>query len=224
MSTIARLLIILITVAASTSGRSLDYGLTQPPPPLQPSRSSQQKIVFFMSDMLGGATPSTEPEPKTDSQPDFSYPAGTPLPEPSANLPAGGSGGESGSWVPYISDLQGLEVGVVTVIDEDLREGSAAQSPFVGRARGIYVAVPGDSAGHMMAMTARFADSEPDDSLRFFGIHQSGSSASHIAVIGGTGRYDGANGYATVKRVSALGSNSATGPAQKNLLITIFLS
>ncbi|CAA7389566.1 unnamed protein product [Spirodela intermedia] len=223
MSTIARLLTILITITTTTSGRSLDYGLTQPPPPPPPPpRSSHQHIVFFMSDMLDGGTPSTEPEPNIDNQPVINNPVGTPSPEPSANLPAAGGGGESSSWVPYISDLQGLEVGVITVIDEDLREGSAVQSPFVGRARGIYVAVPGDSGSHMMAMTARFADGEPEDSLRFFGIYQSESSASHIAVIGGTGRYDGANGYATVKRINAL--VSSTGPAEKKLLLTVFLS
>ncbi|KAK2637559.1 hypothetical protein Ddye_032351 [Dipteronia dyeriana] len=37
------------------------------------------------------------------------------------------------------------------------------------------------------------------DGLRFFEVYRKDGAESHIAVIGGTGKYNGANGYATVK-------------------------
>ncbi|KAL7589902.1 hypothetical protein Lser_V15G36302 [Lactuca serriola] len=40
------------------------------------------------------------------------------------------------------------------------------------------------------------------DQLRFFGVHRADvNHESHVAIIGGTGKYDGANGYATLKVV-----------------------
>ena len=127
-------------------------------------------------------------------------------------------------------------MGTVLVIDEDLFDGAAAgfrQSMSVlGKAKGVCVANSEDrssSSSHMMAMTTSFGgggDDQFKDSLRLFGVVKTDIPESHIAVIGGTGKYDGANGYATVKALTAGGIGSAEGSegASKPLLFNVYLS
>ena len=116
------------------------------------------------------------------------------------------NGSEPEDLLSYLSHLQGLKIGAITAINEDMTQDFTGKYPFLGRVRGVYVAVPVDSDEQIIAMTARFVGGEGEDSLRFYGIRQSGSTPSHITVIGGTGRYDGANGCATLKRVGDVGN------------------
>ncbi|XP_031115845.1 dirigent protein 25-like [Ipomoea triloba] len=113
---------------------------------------------------------------------------------------------------PAAATLRELELGTVVAIDEEVYS-SAAASALVGKAEGVYVAASsGDGGSHMMAMTARFVGSgEYEDGLRLFGVLKNDAEESHLAVIGGTGRYDGANGYATVKPLDISGSTSSEG-------------
>lgn len=53
-------------------------------------------------------------------------------------------------------------------------------------------------------------------------VHQ--HDGSHVAVIGGIGMYDGANGYATVKAVNNAGSNAIWEEESKLLRLNIYLS
>ncbi|MQM09110.1 hypothetical protein Taro_041980 [Colocasia esculenta] len=245
MSMIAwcRLLSILITIHRPICARPLDHALPPPPPlPPQPPRNTYQQISVFMSDVLGNGNllPESSEPAGTNTQIPLPKPrglfppvGGVPLPKPSACVPVPVSGpgdhagDQSASWFPYLPSLQALEVGAVTVVDEELREGSLSTAPLVGRARGVYVTIPEDPHDHMMAMTVKFADGEPaENSIRFFGIHRTGAGESHVAVIGGTGKYEGANGYATVKSVGSSNpsSNSGAGPSKKSLRVTVFLS
>ncbi|XP_057489433.1 dirigent protein 16-like [Actinidia eriantha] len=106
--------------------------------------------------------------------------------------------------------LEELEFGTVTVIEEALFEGTFG-GVQVGKAQGMYVASSDDGSNHMMAMTARFASGEYKDGLRLFGVYRTDVLESHVAVIGGTGKYHNANGYATVKTVNLDSSNVKKG-------------
>lgn len=111
----------------------------------------------------------------------------------------------------------------MATIDEEVYSGSV----FVGKAEGVYVAAGsggGSSSSHMMAMTASFVGSdhgEYEDGLRLFGVLKNEAEESHLAVIGGSGRYDGANGYATVKPLN-ISSESGDG-SYKLLHFNVYL-
>ncbi|KAI3950964.1 hypothetical protein MKW92_021342 [Papaver armeniacum] len=129
-----------------------------------------------------------------------------------------------------MATLQGLESGNITPIDEQLILGSLDPlvihtSSVFGKAKGVYVkrsssvSVDDHAKGdHMMAMTVILANNggRPKDSLRFFGVHRITDVESHIAVIGGTGKFQGANGYASVKNITVNLKNL--------LLVTVYLS
>ncbi|OVA18256.1 Plant disease resistance response protein [Macleaya cordata] len=132
---------------------------------------------------------------------------------------------------PAIATLQGLELGTVTPINEQyLIEGPLFGASFFGKAKGVYVksSSDNDEGGHMMAMNVMVASSGYKDSLRFFGVHRTAApDESHIAVIGGTGKFHGANGYATVKTVT-VGlndqENKVFGVKKQLLMFTVYLS
>lgn len=98
---------------------------------------------------------------------------------------------------------------------------------MVGKVRGITVtrSIEGGTTNQeqmmMIAMVASFDENgNMGDSLKFFGLHHSAALESHIAVIGGTGRYFEANGFATVRNVAA-SANEIIG--RQNLLVTVYL-
>ena len=126
---------------------------------------------------------------------------------------------------PARATLQELEFGTVKAIDEEIFKGPSNMSPVLGKAQGIYVASSEDGSSHMMAMTAYLASSDFKDGLRFFGVHQTDVPESHIAIIGGTGKYQGANGYATVKAVDVRSHVGGEGQGtNKVLLFNVYLS
>jgi hypothetical protein len=86
----------------------------------------------------------------------------------------------------------------VTVVDE-LRGRKEFGLPLEGRLEGILVTSLADSSSHMVAVRASFAGDGAEDSLRFFGVRRDDQEESHIAVVGGTGRYSGAAGFAVVR-------------------------
>lgn len=190
-------------------------------------------ITFLMRNVLYG-TPTRPPTAKATTQLPFPKPLGLfppeggipiPVSESDPSTPTTGQSYETlgvsldGLPFPTIATLQELELGTVTPIDEEMLEvRSSAQygsiSRFIGKGQGIYVASSNDGTSHMMAMASYFADSEFNDGLRFFGVHRKDAPESHVAVIGGTGKYDSANGYASVKAVNG----------NMYLLFTVYLS
>jgi hypothetical protein len=206
-----------------------------------------RKITFLMRDVLINVTqPSSKPATTkvTGDQLPFQKPlglfppiGGIPLLGSNPTVPASTAAGLStqtldlsgivGLSFPARATLQELESGTVTVIDQELFKGSSNNmSPMLGKAQGIYVASSEDGSSHMMAMTSYFDDFK--DGLRFFGVHQTDVPESHIAVIGGIGKYQGANGYATVKAVNHVGSPTDDGEGKgtnyKLLLFNVYLS
>ncbi|XP_058182412.1 dirigent protein 24-like [Rhododendron vialii] len=116
-----------------------------------------------------------------------------------------------GNNLPFVSagqlptglTLQQLMFGSITVVDNELTEGHELGSGVVGKAQGFYLASSLDGTSHTLVLTALFhggdGDLAVDDTVSFFGIHRTGSPLSEIAVIGGTGKYENAKGYATIE-------------------------
>ncbi|KAB2063630.1 hypothetical protein ES319_A10G228300v1 [Gossypium barbadense] len=195
------------------------------------------KISFSMPDLLNISHPTTSTlnTPIPFSKPIGFFPPhkGIPIQEPVPKIPGSDSsvqtlsGSNLGMFFPARATLQELEFGAVVTIDANLFDGGIGTngSPL-GKAQGVYVASSEGETSHMMAMTTVFADGGFKDGLRFFGLHRRDVSESHIAVIGGMGKYVGANGYATVKGVE-LRPNSAMTMKQgvnKLLLFNVYLS
>ncbi|KAI9156451.1 hypothetical protein LWI28_006765 [Acer negundo] len=111
----------------------------------------------------------------------------------------------SAGQLPSGSSLQELMFGSITVIDDELTEGHELGSGVVGRAQGFYLASSLDGTSQTLALTALLHNgNEHDhdhivDSISFFGVHRTASPHSHIAVVGGTGKYENAKGYAMVE-------------------------
>ncbi|KGN50510.1 dirigent protein 24 [Cucumis sativus] len=105
--------------------------------------------------------------------------------------------------LPSRVTLQQLMFGSVTVVDDELTEGHELGSAVVGRAQGFYMASSLDGTSQTVALTALFHsgghEHVVEDSISFFGVHRTAMAGSQIAVVGGTGKYENARGYATVE-------------------------
>ncbi|KAJ1286129.1 hypothetical protein BS78_03G329100 [Paspalum vaginatum] len=110
--------------------------------------------------------------------------------------------GHDGSWLRALTRPGALRPGTVTVIDDQLRGRKEFGLPLEGRLQGVLVTSLADSSSHMVAVKAKFAAGDGEDgSLRFFGVRRDDQEESQIAVVGGTGRYSGATGFAVLKAV-----------------------
>ncbi|THG23273.1 dirigent protein 18-like [Camellia sinensis] len=182
-----------------------------------PTHHHHIHLTFYMLDVLSESHHHSQRPVTTKFTGQLPFPkplgffppvGGIPLPDPNPtpvttqtlDLPG------IGISFPARAALEELEFGTVTTIDEALFQG-AFGSVLIGKAQGLYVASSEDGSSHMIAMTASFADGKYKDGLRFFGVHRTDVSESHVAVIGGTGKFDCANGYATIKTMN-LSSNS----------------
>ncbi|KAF2555989.1 hypothetical protein F2Q68_00013040 [Brassica cretica] len=105
----------------------------------------------------------------------------------------------NGGQLPSGSSLQMLMFGTMTVMDNELTEGHELGSGLLGKAQGFYVASAVDGTSQTMAFTAMFESGGYEDSISFFGVHRTAASESHLGVMGGTGKYVNARGYAIVK-------------------------
>ncbi|KAL3732156.1 hypothetical protein ACJRO7_028917 [Eucalyptus globulus] len=232
---LALLVIIIFTIIdQSSSARSLGN-------PAPNGHQSHHTVTFLMRNVLSNISslrPATGKVP--NNQLPFPKPLGLfppskgiPLTQPNNPLGPGVAGSSTGTLdlagtgfsFPAIATLQELELSSVTEINEYLFEGLVFSSRVIGKAQGVYVVSSEDGTSHMMAMTAYFAGNELKDGLRFFGVHRTDVSESHIAVIGGTGLYNGANGYASVKFID--GEYNLSGEDTREsmyLLFTVYLS
>ncbi|KAI3470436.1 hypothetical protein Pfo_027099 [Paulownia fortunei] len=97
--------------------------------------------------------------------------------------------------------LQQLMFGSVTVVDNEITEGHELGSSVLGKAQGFYLTSSSDGSSHTLALTALFhgGDHEILDTVSFFGVHRTATPISHIAIVGGTGKYENAKGYATIE-------------------------
>lgn len=98
--------------------------------------------------------------------------------------------------------LQQLMFGSITVVDNEITEGHELGTSVLGRAQGFYLASSMDGSSHTLALTAMFfhgGEHEIEDSISFFGVHRTATPISHLAIIGGTGKYENTKGYATIE-------------------------
>ncbi|XP_041000400.1 dirigent protein 24-like [Juglans microcarpa x Juglans regia] len=102
--------------------------------------------------------------------------------------------------------LQKLMFGSLTVIDDELSEGHDLGSPVIGKAQGFYLSSSLDGTSQTIAVTVLLHGLSGgdhlqvvEDTISFFGVHRSAMHESQIVVIGGTGKYENAKGYATVE-------------------------
>uniref|UniRef100_A0A2N9HKD8 Dirigent protein n=1 Tax=Fagus sylvatica TaxID=28930 RepID=A0A2N9HKD8_FAGSY len=234
---IASLLFLTLTILSTTSARTLDE---QPPvtnvAPVATTPNSaattttsanadpSHALTFFMHDILGGSKPSAQAmtgivnSPAINGQLPFAKPNGAVLPvnnggsqnNDNNNLPfLAGLGGNAapllqnngasfgninGAQIPSGSTVQKLMFGTMTVFDDELTEGTRAES-------GNYA-----------------------DSLSFFGVHRTGVSESQLAIMGGTGKFVNAKGFATVKTFSDTNQQHETDGVETLLEFTVYVT
>ncbi|KAE9611602.1 putative allene oxide cyclase/dirigent protein [Lupinus albus] len=226
------LLLFMIIINQSSSARTLGNST-----PIH--NHGHHKISFLMPHMLNATQPSEKPAttkltgetPFKKPQGFFSPGEGIPIPQNVPTIPTSSSSTQSldlssiGFSFPTRATLQELEFGSVISIDEDLLESHGDELHKLGKAQGVYVASSEGGSSHMVAMTVSFVKGEYQSGLRLFGVHRSDVFESHVAVIGGTGKYYGANGYAAIKVVDKIGS-SAEGKVTSSmfLLFDVYLS
>ncbi|KAK9123864.1 hypothetical protein Sjap_013466 [Stephania japonica] len=120
--------------------------------------------------------------------------------------------------VPSGAGIPELKIAKMTVIDAELSEGQLVGSGVLGKAQGFYVSTSVDGTCYTMAFTAMFESTQNFDSLNFFGVLRTAVSDSQLAIMGGTGKYVDAKGFATVKTI-----HSSNG-SEPLLEFTVYLS
>lgn len=82
-----------------------------------------------------------------------------------------------------------------------------------------------DGTSHTMALNILLhgEDNHAEDTISFFGVHRTASPESQIAVIGGTGKYENAKGYATVETLPQVDQHTTDG-VDTVMHFTVYLS
>ncbi|KAL5569156.1 hypothetical protein UlMin_025731 [Ulmus minor] len=130
--------------------------------------------------------------------------------------------------LPAGATLQKLMFGSVTVFDDELTEGhELGSSAVIGKAQGFYLASSLDGNSHTMALTVVVHSGENghevQDTISIFGVHRTATPVSHVAVIGGTGKYENAQGYATVESLPQVDQHTTDG-VDTIMHVSIYLS
>ncbi|KAK2643173.1 hypothetical protein Ddye_024936 [Dipteronia dyeriana] len=189
-------------------------------------------LSFFMHDILGGTAPSgrvvsgiiaSSTSPQINGLP-FSKKNGGVFPiNGHINLPFiaglnGASTTNNGNSLPFVSagqlpqgaTLQKLIFGAITVIDDELTLEQELGSSIIGKAQGFYLASSLDGGSQTMAFTALFGEHE-EDTISFFGIHRTAAHESQVAVVGGSGKYENAQGHATIETLHLTDQHTTDG-------------
>ncbi|XP_051143481.1 dirigent protein 10-like [Andrographis paniculata] len=125
---------------------------------------------------------------------------------------------------PSGTTLQKLMFGTMFVFDDEVTEGHDLGSGLVGRAQGFYIASSEDGNSQTMAFTVMFKSGAYADSLSFFGIHRTAVAESHLAVMGGTGKFVNAKGFAMVKTLPVGINQHVTDGTETILEIVVYLA
>ncbi|KAM7510579.1 hypothetical protein LguiB_009454 [Lonicera macranthoides] len=122
--------------------------------------------------------------------------------------------------------LQQVMFGSITVVDNELTEGHELGSAVLGKGQGFYLSSSLDGSSHTIALTTMFHGGDHNevvDTISFFGVHRTASIESQIAVIGGTGKYEHAKGYATVETLHQVDQHTTDG-VETVLHFTVYLT
>ncbi|ESQ44936.1 hypothetical protein EUTSA_v10010565mg [Eutrema salsugineum] len=131
--------------------------------------------------------------------------------------------------LPPAAALQQLMFGTITVVDDELTEGHELGSVVIGRAQGFYLASSLDGTSQTLSLTVLFHGEHDhhdtlDDAISFFGVHRTASHASQIAVVGGTGKFEHAKGYAVVETLHNQENQHVTDGRDTILHFSIYLT
>ncbi|KAK4353364.1 hypothetical protein RND71_028882 [Anisodus tanguticus] len=117
--------------------------------------------------------------------------------------------------LPVGLSLQQLMFGSINVVDNEITEGHELGSAVLGKTQGFYLTSSSDGTSHTLALTALFHggehNHEVDDSISFFGIHRTATLISHIAIIGGTGKYENSQGFSTIETLPHVDQHTTDG-------------
>ncbi|CAA0814510.1 Dirigent protein 24 [Striga hermonthica] len=103
--------------------------------------------------------------------------------------------------LPRGLSLQQLMFGSITVVDNEITEGHELGTAVLGRAQGFYITSSSDGTTHTLVLTVlcHGGEVDDDDTVSFFGVHRTATPISHLAIVGGTGKYQNVKGYATIE-------------------------
>ncbi|ESW04115.1 hypothetical protein PHAVU_011G068400 [Phaseolus vulgaris] len=205
-------------------------------------------ITFFMHDIIGGSAPSerivagtivdTQTAKLPFSKPNnrlFPFKGAIPLVDTStATNPT-----HSSTMViksidknkvvidrnPLGASLDMFLFGRITVIDDEITQGHEFGSEVIGKAQGFHLTSSLDGSSRTMAFTVVFGreGDEEEDAVSFFGVHRTATQESHIAVVGGTGKYDNAKGYAKIETLLSPQQHTTNG-LETLLQITLYIT
>ncbi|BAT90681.1 hypothetical protein LR48_Vigan1242s000700 [Vigna angularis] len=115
--------------------------------------------------------------------------------------------------------------GRITVIDDEITQGHEFGSEVIGKAQGFHLTSSLDGSSRTMAFTVVFGGEGDDeeDAVSFFGVHRTATKESHIAVVGGTGKYDNAKGYAKIETLPSPQQHTTNG-LETLLQITVYIA
>ncbi|KAH6759549.1 Disease resistance-responsive family protein [Perilla frutescens var. hirtella] len=128
----------------------------------------------------------------------------------------------AGSSQPFVTagqlpaglTVQQLMFGSVTVVDNEVTEGHELGSAVLGRAQGFYLTSSSDGSSHTLVLTAVFHGGDHGeilDTVSFFGVHRTATPISHIAIVGGTGKYENAKGFAAIETLPHVDQHTTDG-------------
>ncbi|XP_010693845.2 dirigent protein 21 [Beta vulgaris subsp. vulgaris] len=101
--------------------------------------------------------------------------------------------------------------GALVMIDDPLTEGPEHDSKIVGYAQGMYGFADQKQAGLLMVMNYVFVEGEYNGStLSVLGRNQVMNKVREMAIVGGSGVFRFASGYAQAKTISMLDSSGAS--------------
>ncbi|XP_027348268.1 dirigent protein 9-like [Abrus precatorius] len=125
--------------------------------------------------------------------------------------------------LPLGATLEKFLFGRITVIDDEITKDQG--SVVIGKAQGFHLASSLDGSSRTMAFTTLFHSEghDEEDSISFFGVHRTGIQESYIVVVGGTGKYDSAKGYAKIETLN-LPEQHITNGVETLLQITVYIS
>ncbi|KAK9157645.1 hypothetical protein Scep_004219 [Stephania cephalantha] len=195
-------------------------------------------LTFFMHHVTGGSNPSAlavtgiTTNPTVNSQVPLAKPDEAAVPVNNRGPVTNSNGAVvSNSGVPLFNGAQlpsgagipELKTGNMAVIDAELSEGQSVGSGVLGKAQGFYFSTSIDGTCYTMAFTAMFESIQYVDSLNFFGVFRTAVSDSQLAIMGGTGKYVDAKGFASVKTIHSSNEHSTDG-LETQLEFTVYLS
>ncbi|XP_006850695.2 dirigent protein 9 [Amborella trichopoda] len=164
--------------------------------------------------------PNTNPKPSaTDNNPNtgFLFEAG----HDDTTTQTNGIPCDSVMGHPLLTATGSLQHGTIMVIDDKLTIGHEFGSLVVGKAQGFFVSASEDGSSLMIILTALMEEGgEYGGSISFFGVYNIKEHVSQVAVVGGTSKYHGAKGYATIQFLPPTEDHAMDGVLQFNAYLT----